>query len=246
MLVSVTAGYLRNKLRFVRRLRSLRAKTSLLAVIFALVPVFLYAEFRKAYQDSQDLLLQSVRDQGRVISQSLLPLLDNAAIAELPTPPSQPERFAGKVTTIKLLLAPKGADGDGFYYVASWPAVAGNNLETERQLLAAQGVLDRLAQSFRGEMPFSLLYDRPTGGAEIVTAVTPLLTATGCWAVVASFSAEAFPGAHLGQPYWETPTVQIAAAIYLAMVVITFTTLFGIGGGRRRLAGQGPPNPRHT
>jgi len=236
MLVSVTAGYLRNKLGFVWRLRSLRAKTSLLAVIFALVPVFLYAEFRKAYQDSQDLLLQSVRDQGRVISQSLLPLLDNAVIAELPQLGSQLERFAGKVTTIKLLLAPKGADGDGFYYVASWPAVAGNNLETERQLLAAQGVLDRLAQSCRGEMPFSLLYDRPTGGAEIVTAVTPLLTATGCWAVVASFSANAFPGAHLGQPYWATPTIKIAAAIYLAMVVITFSTLLGIGGGLHRFA----------
>jgi two-component system sensor histidine kinase ChvG len=95
MLVSDTAGYLRNKLGFVWRLRSLRAKTSLLALIFALVPVFLYAEFRKAYQDSQDLLLQSVRDQGRVISQSLLPLLENAAISELPQLGRQLERFAG-------------------------------------------------------------------------------------------------------------------------------------------------------
>ena len=63
MLVSATAGYLRRKLAPIWRLRSLRAKTSVLAVIFLLVPVFLYAEFRKAYQDSQDLLLQSVRDQ---------------------------------------------------------------------------------------------------------------------------------------------------------------------------------------
>src|SRR5258706_5755243 len=98
MLVSVTAGYLRNKLGFVWRLRSLRAKTSLLAVIFALVPVFLYAEFRKAYQDSQDLLLQSVRDQGRVVSQSLLPLVDNAAVAELPELAKHIERFVRKVT----------------------------------------------------------------------------------------------------------------------------------------------------
>src|SRR5438445_1785839 len=87
-------------------------------------------------------------------------------------------------------------------------------------------------------MPFSLIYDRPTGGAEIVTAVTPLLTAAGCWAVVASFSADVFPAAHLGQPYWATPTVQFAAAIYLAMVVITFSTLFGIAGGLRRFARQ--------
>src|SRR2546423_1137737 len=204
MLVSDTAGYRRNKLGFVWRLRSLRAKTSLLALIFALVPVFLYAEFRKAYQDSQDLLLQSVRDQGRVISQSLLPLLENAAISELPQLGSQLERFAGKVTTIKLLLAPKGADGDGFYYVASWPGVAGNNLETERQLLAGQGVLGRLAQSCRGEMPFSLLYDRPTGGAEIVTAVTPLLTPAGCWADVAPVFHHALPRAPLRPPLWAT------------------------------------------
>src|SRR5882724_6681278 len=148
----------------------------------------------------------------------------------------QLERFARQVTTIKLLLAPAGADGDGFYYIASWPAVVSSNLEAERQILARQGVLDRLAQSCRGEMPFALIYDRPTGGAEIVTAVTPLLTPGCCWAVVASFSADAFPGAHLGQPYWATPTVQIAAAIYLAMVIITFTTLLGIGGGLRRFA----------
>src|SRR5438477_9799551 len=217
MLVSATAGYLRNKLGFVWRLRSLRAKTGLLALIFALVPIFLYVEFRKAYQDSQQLLLQSVRDQGRVISQSLLPLLERAGVGDLPQLGPQLERFAGQVTTIKLLLAPAGSDGDGFYYIASWPTVVSSNLEAERQILARQGVLDRLAQSCRGEMPFSLIYDRPTGGAEIVTAVTPLLTSAGCWAVVASFSADAFPAAHLGQPYWTTPTIRIAAAIYLAM-----------------------------
>src|SRR6266550_4691759 len=238
MLVSATAGYLRNKLGFVWRLRSLRAKTAVLAVIFAAVPLFLYAEFRKAYHDSQDVLLQSVRDQGRVISQSLLPLLRGADGDSLPGLGPQLERFAGQVTTIKLLLAPAGSDGDGFYYIASWPTVVSSNLEAERQILARQGVLDRLAQSCRGEMPFSLIYDRPTGGAEIVTAVTPLLTAAGCWAVVSSFSADAFPPAHLGQPYWATPTVQIAAGIYLAMVVITFSTLLGICGGLRRFARQ--------
>src|SRR6266851_5020027 len=78
MLGSAGAGSLRNKLGVVWRLRSLWAKMSLLAVIFALVPLFLYFEFSKAHQDSQDLLLQSVRGQGRVMSQSLLPLLENA------------------------------------------------------------------------------------------------------------------------------------------------------------------------
>jgi two-component system, OmpR family, sensor histidine kinase ChvG len=196
-------------------LRSLAAKTALLAVIFALVPGFLYLEFRSAYQDSQELLLRSVRDEGRVISQSLLPLLETADAGSLPELGRHLARFAGEVTTIKVLFAPAGAGAgsDGFYYVASWPEVAPSNLEAERETLVRQGVLDRLAQDCRGEMPFSLIYHRPTGGAEIVTAVTPLATSAGCWAVIASFSADAFPSAHLGQPYWETPPVLVAAAI---------------------------------
>src|SRR5438132_416843 len=63
---------------------SLTAKTALLAVIFVLVPVFLYLEFRSAHQESQELLLRSVRDEGRVISQSLLPLLEAADRDSLP------------------------------------------------------------------------------------------------------------------------------------------------------------------
>ena len=77
----------------------------------------------------------------------------------------------------------------------------------------------------RAPGPRALIYHRPTGGAEIVTAVTPLATAAGCWAVVSSFSPDAFPSAHFGQPYWATPPVQIAAVIYLAMAAITFSTL---------------------
>jgi two-component system, OmpR family, sensor histidine kinase ChvG len=217
---------------------SLTGKTVLLAIIFLLVPAFLYIDFRNAYEESQQLLLRSVRDEGRVISQSLLPMLQDADIATLPQIGASLSRFAGEVTTIKLLLAPAGAGSDSFYYVASWPTVAPANLQAERNMLEQQGVLDRLAQNCRGEMPFSLIYHRPTGGAEIITAVTPLATAVGCWAVVASFSQDAFPSAHIGQPYWATPSVRVAACIYLAMAAITFTTLLSVRGGLRRFAGR--------
>ena len=215
---------------------SLTGKTILLAIIFLLVPAFLYIQFRNAYEQGQALLLRSVRDEGRVISQSLLPTLQNATIETLPELGASLSRFAGEVTTVKLLLAPTGAGSDGFYYVASWPAVAPTNLQAERSTLAQQGVLDRLAQNCQGEMPFSLIYHRPTGGAEIVTAVTPLATAVGCWAVVASFSQDAFPAAHLGQPYWATPAIRVAAVIYLAMAAITFSTLLSLRNGLRRFA----------
>jgi two-component system, OmpR family, sensor histidine kinase ChvG len=212
----------------------------LLAVIFLLVPVFLYREFLADYEQGQSLLLRSVRDEGRVISQSLLPMLQNADTGSLPQLGTYLARFAGEVTTIELLLAPATANGaaGGFYYVASWPTVAPANLQAQRETLLRQGVLDRLAQNCKREMPFSLIYHIPTGGDEVVTAVTPLATAAGCWAVVASFPVEAFPAAHLGEPYWATPTVRIAALIYLAMAAITFSTLLSIRGGLRRFARQ--------
>src|ERR1700741_900930 len=64
---------------------SLSAKIVFLPVS-VLVPVFLYLEFRRAYQESQVLLLSSVRAEGRAIGQSLLRLLetlDNAALPDL-------------------------------------------------------------------------------------------------------------------------------------------------------------------
>jgi two-component system, OmpR family, sensor histidine kinase ChvG len=220
--------------------RWLSAKIAFLAVVFALVPVFLYLQFRAAHEQSQELLLRSVRAEGRTISQSLLPLLKNADAGALPEIGRGLSQFAGQVTTIKLLLQPPAtqAGTNGFYYVASWPPVAPSNLQAEREMLQKQGVLDRLAENCRGEMPFSLIYHRPTGGAEIVTAVTPLATAAGCWAVVSSFSEDAFPDAHLGQPYWATPPVMIAAASYLIMAAITFATLLSVRGGLRRFTLQ--------
>ena len=146
--------------------------------------------------ESQELLLRSVRDEGRVISQSLLPLLETADTGSLPELGQHLARFAGEVTTIKLLLAPAGRGmPEATGSIMSRPGRRSRRAisQAERETLAQQGVLDRLAENCRGEMPFSLIYHRPTGGAEIVTAVTPLSTPAGCWAVVASFSGRRFP-----------------------------------------------------
>jgi len=237
--VSDTAGSRKTETRqHVRWTSSLTAKTAFLAVVFILVPIFLYLEFRRAYEESQELLLSSVRAEGRTISQSLLPLLETADNAALPDLGRHLARFASEVTTIKLLLRPAdtSAGSDAFYYLASWPAVTQSNLQAEHDMLAQQGILERLTGNCRGEMSFSLIYHRPTGGAEIITAVTPLSTALGCWAVVASFSADAFPSAHLGQPYWRTPVVRIATLAYLTMAAVTFSTLFSVRRGLRSFA----------
>jgi two-component system, OmpR family, sensor histidine kinase ChvG len=239
MPVSDTAGARKDDARLgIHWPRSLTAKTAFLALVFSLVPVFLYIEFRSAHEESQELLLRAVRAEGRRISQSLLPLLETANGASLPELNRDLAWYAGEVTTVKVFLQPAGTQNEtnGFYYVASWPPVASSNVEAERETLARQGVLDRLVKDCRGEMPFSLIYPRPTGGAEIVTVVTSLSTMAGCWAVVASFSEDAYPAAHLGQPYWATAPVVIAGLIYLTMAAITFATLLSVRGGLRRFA----------
>ncbi len=210
----------------------------ILAVIFVAVPIFLYLEFQATYQGNQRLLLRSVRDQGRVISQSLLPMLETADARSLPDLGDVLSGYANQVTTIKLLLSPAnpGRRRGGFYYVASWPTVSPANLDAQRKILAQQGVLSHLAKHCRGQPPYSLMYRQPTGGAQIVTAVTPLSTPAGCWAVVASFAADAFPSFHLGEPYWETPPVRVAAVSYLLMAAITFSSLLSVRAGLTRFA----------
>ena len=209
--------------------RSLAVKTVLLAVIFLIVPIILYWQFKAADEEKQNLLLRSVREQGRLIGQALLPLLSAGERQGLPQLGQELARFADDTTNIKLLLAPPGG---GFFYIASSPVVPPAHLDIEREKLQQQGVLDSLAASCEGELPVAFRYTTPTGDDEVVTSLTPLKTPTGCWAIVTSFSARAMPGSRLGAPYWRTPEVKLAGAIYLAMALLTLTTFLNV---RRRL-----------
>jgi two-component system sensor histidine kinase ChvG len=133
---------------------------------------------------------------------------------------------------VKLLFAPAGTEG--FFYVASWPVVSTAQLDAERQTLDQQGVLGRLSASCDGEFPFALRYATPKGDDEVVTSVTPLKTPAGCWVLVTSSSAASLPGTNLGRPYWASSEVRVAAAIYLAMVLLTVTTFWSVRRGLRR------------
>ena len=198
------------------------------------MPVIIYDRFSAADDAQKALLLRSVGEQGRVMAQALTPLLAQTEHPDLPQLGQVLARFADDVTNVKLLFSP--ADRPGFYYVASWPVVSSAQLETVRDELASEGVLDRLASTCQGDLPFALRYPLPGGSDEIVTSVTPIRAPDGCWAVVTSFAAGAMPGATLGRPYWQSPEVRIAFIIYLAMVLLTFTTFWSIRSGLRRFA----------
>jgi len=209
------------------------------------VPAIVYDRFRAADVAQQTLLLRSVREQGRVMAQALQPLLSGPDRPALPQLGSVLARFADEFTDVKLLFSP--ADRPGFFYVASWPTVSSAELDAERDELMREGVLDRLVATCAGDLPFALRYQVPSGNDEVVTSVTPLRTPSGCWAVVTSFAAGTVPGANLGRPYWASPEVRVAAAIYLVMVLLIFTTFWSIRRGLRRFAERaGAIRQRHT
>jgi len=228
--------------RQIRSYRSLAVTTVLLAVIFLIVPVILYWQFKAADEEKQSLLLASVREQGHLLGQALLPMLSAGDRPALPQIGRELARFADNVTNIKLLFAPPGG---GFFYIASWPVVSPADLDVEREQLRQQGILDGVATSCEGELPVAFRYATPAGANEVVTSLTPLRTVAGCWAVVTSFSAAMVPGSRLGVPYWASPEVKLAAAIYLGMMVLTLTTFLNIRHRLRHFAERARAIRRH-
>jgi two-component system sensor histidine kinase ChvG len=223
--------------RRARPWRSLVVKTAMLALIFVVVPLILYTQFKTADDEKQQLLLRSVGDQGRVMAQALTPLVAASERPNLARLQQELARFADDVTNVKLLFKPNAAtDSGGFFYIASWPVVPASQLDAEGEKLRQQGILARLATSCEGEFPVALRYATPQGGEEVVTSVTPIRAPSGCWAVVTSFAAGAIPGAHFGVPYWASTEVRVAGVVYLAMALLTFTTFWSIRRGLRRFA----------
>jgi two-component system, OmpR family, sensor histidine kinase ChvG len=214
--------------------RSLTAKAVVLTLIFLAVPLIIYDQFRAADEAQNAVLLRSVGEHGHVIVAALAPMLSTREKPPLPRLGREITRFADDATNVKLLFAPAGSPG--FFYVASTPAVPSAQLDAERESLRQQGILDRLSTTCQGDFSDAFRYRTPNGRDEVVTSVTPLKTLAGCWVVVTSSSALSPTGSKLGRPYWASSEVRIAAAIYLAMVLLTFTTFWSIRRGLRRFA----------
>ncbi|HUC60741.1 MAG TPA: HAMP domain-containing sensor histidine kinase [Alphaproteobacteria bacterium] len=209
--------------------RSFALKVLILIAIFFAVPAILYDQFRAADAEKDRLLSESVADQGRLIAEALRPEVERVDQHSMQTIATTIAHLGSTGATIRLLYrpanAPEHASPKSFYYVASSPPVENKYLEQEREDLIAAGVLDRLNDSCDQETPLALRYTNPAGGQEILTSVTPIKARSGCWAVVISNRTQAFLGSSLGLPYWQTPAVRFAAAIYLVMALIV-TVLF--------------------
>jgi two-component system sensor histidine kinase ChvG len=134
--------------------------------------------------------------------------------------PEALSRFESDQRSIKLLYRP--AEGNsGFYYVASAPPVAVEQLTEERQQLIDLGVLARMEVSCNGNVTLGNRVSRP-GTGEMLMSVTPVQSSKGCWAVVVAANQDTVAALIDDRPYWTRPETRMAAIVYLTMAVLVF------------------------
>jgi two-component system sensor histidine kinase ChvG len=215
--------------------RSLIGKLILLMLVFMTVPVILYSEFRQADSEKRRLLLESVRSQGRLITESLRPLLAREEPSPLPDLAAAVKPLATTHAGIKILFRPASQHGlEDFFFVASEPPVPAATLDIERDQLIERGVLDKLAESCQVQVPIAVRQVQTSGAEELLTSITPVTTKAGCWAVITTHTSSEMLGTAIDQPYWMTIEVRIAAGIYLGMAVFTFGLFYSIWRGIMR------------
>jgi two-component system sensor histidine kinase ChvG len=209
--------------------RSLASRLVLLVLVFVSVPMLIYDQFRRADEIGRELLLQSAQQQGELIARAIEPELARTDRGGWPRLGGVLARFADEHTRLKLLVRPRSIKGgDGFFYVGAAPVVASADLDAERRQLLEEGVLDRVGDSCAGNAPLALRVPHSAGGTEVLTSITPLNTAFGCWVLITSHATADYLGSSLGQPYWRTAVVQAAALIYLGMAALVLAVLLGV------------------
>jgi len=244
--------------------RSMASRLLLLTLVFVAVPVLLYDQFQRADEASQQLLLKSAQRQGELIARALEPELLGVDRTALPSLSIALARYGDDRTRLKLLVRPRvAASGtattasgakagpEPFFYVAAAPSLSTADIDAERRLLLEQGVLDRLGSSCAGNSTLAMRVPHVEGGEEVLSSITPIKTSFGCWALVTSHATEAYISSSIGRPYWSTPAVQAAAAIYLAMAALVLAVLAGIWRNlnrfgdlaRRIVGGEDVPDP---
>ena len=207
---------------------SIAAKLGVILVVFVACPLIIYFEFKNADEEKNALLLRNVQEQGRLIARGLEPFLISSATETLPKVRQELERLSENQLKVRLLFRPQSAETENFFYIASVPPVSAEHLQRERRELIDTGILARLRDSCAGDRAVELRYTNPAGQEEVLSSLTPINTSGGCWAVITSHTKADFLVSSLGQPYWRTPEVRLAAGIYLLMAVLVISLFIGI------------------
>lgn len=218
--------------------RSLAARLVVLALSFVAVPLILYGQFHSAENAKRAVLLRTLQSDGHLIAQGLRIGLDRARQPSIVETRSLLERLGPGGVKMRLLFRPSGGEDSGFYLIAAVPPLPADRLEDERRELIESGVVRTLPASCDGTTPLDLRYRSPSGGEEVLTSITPFTTPTGCWSVITSHSTSDAAGSLLGRPYWRAYEVQMAAAIYAGLALLSLTVFVALWRGLRLFGRQ--------
>jgi len=211
-----------------RALSSLTLKLAGLVGIFIALPIVLYGQFEAADRHAHDLVVRSMKDRTWLVTQILKPLLDRADGPRYPSLNAELAKYAGPGTTLRLLLQPYGAAGGGFYYVASAPAAAPQEIGAELKGLADRDILATLTETCTWDRPVDLRYRQDDGSEELLTSLVPIKSRWGCFLLVSVHNTAEFLDTSIGRPYWSTPEIRFAAISYLAFAVLAILIAWSV------------------
>lgn len=216
--------------------RSLTGKFVAVALVFLVVPVILYSKFAEADAERQAFLLRALQAEGRLVAQDLQPVLAKSGGRSLLDVQQAVNDLAADQMRVKLLFRPAG-QGDSFFLVAANPKIETATLDEERRRLESAGVLPRLEESCDGDRTLAVRYEGASGTEELLTSMSPLHTASGCWVVLTSYATGDLLGASLARPFTAAPEVHLALVFYALMAVLIVLmvvgTLFDLRGFAR-------------
>lgn len=216
-------------------LRSLSLRAVALLVVLLLLPALLYSIYARVEAERRELLLTAVRDAGVAIANGLAPELTDLQPADFATLGGRLARFADPRRQITLLFHPPGSAADQqFFLVASVPQVDAGEIEAERARLASLGVLDHLARSCADGTPLTERVPGADGEAAVITSVTGVAGAAGCWAIVIAVDAADVVAGIADRPLAVQRELVLAGAVYALMAALILAIFASVWTNLRR------------
>ncbi|PIW26830.1 MAG: histidine kinase [Rhodospirillales bacterium CG15_BIG_FIL_POST_REV_8_21_14_020_66_15] len=210
--------------RIGRLWRSFVTKLVVTLIVFAAVPVLIYDLLDEADRERNALLFRIMQEEGRLISEGLLPYLEEfspKAAAELEG--LLPKLAAGG-TTIKVLFRPAGSTKPNrFFFVASHPKVSGAMLDAEQRNLVDTGLLSKISESCDFRRSLATDFTNASGEEEVMTYLGSRYTSNGCWVILTSLARRHILYFSPDRQYWQTPELKVALAIYGFMAVLVLS-----------------------
>ncbi|MDP2334096.1 MAG: HAMP domain-containing sensor histidine kinase [Reyranella sp.] len=207
----------------------------MLVGIFIALPVVLYWQFESADRQMRELVTRAIQDRSGLIADALRPVLKETDTTFPLALNHELAKYGSDGTVLKLMFQPAAERESGrFYFVASVPTIRGDAMAAELDELGHRGILQRLSEVCMWDATDEIRYRQADGTVELLTSIIPIRVRDSCWVLTSTHVTSEFLNTSIGRPYWETPEIRIAAAIYLVGAVLAFLVAFSIRLSLRR------------